>query len=49
MLPAIKVKVATTVQFAVIGFVVYVVPDSVPPQVPPTAAEYPVFGVTVNC
>jgi hypothetical protein len=39
---------ATTVQFAVIAFVVYVVPTNVPPQVPATDAVYPELGVTVN-
>ena len=44
----IEVKVATTVQSLVIGLVVKVFPDRVPPHVPPTNALYPPFGATVN-
>jgi hypothetical protein len=43
-----ETKLAVTVQGAVTAFVVYVVPVSVPLQVPPTLATYPVSGVTVN-
>ncbi len=32
-----------------IGFVVYTVPTSDPPHVPPIDAEYPLYGITVNC
>jgi len=42
------VKVAATEQLATIGFVVNVVPTSVPPHVPPTEAVNPVFGETVK-
>ena len=41
-------NVAETVQDAVIGEVVYVLPTKLPPHVPPTAAVYPAFAVTVN-
>lgn len=34
----IAVKLAATVQVAVMAFVVYVVPERLPPQVPPTDA-----------
>jgi hypothetical protein len=36
VVPAIAVKVAETVQSAMIAFVVYIVPLSAPPHVPPT-------------
>ena len=44
----LSVKVAETVQLLVMALVVYVVPTSDPPQVPPTAAVYPALGVTVK-
>ena len=45
---AATAKEAFTVQSAVIGFVVYVFPSKLPPQVPDMTARYPAFGVTVN-
>ncbi len=42
-----RVKIAATEQLDVIAPVVYVLPDSVPPQ-PVTDDIYPVLGVTVN-
>jgi hypothetical protein len=44
----INVNVATTVQSAVIGPVVYVVPLSEPLQPVTVEMLYPEFGVTVN-
>ena len=41
-------KLAITVQEAETALVVYVVPDKVPPQVPPTLAVYPPAAVTVK-
>ena len=45
---AVEVNVASTVQFAVIGAVVNVVPDNVPPQELSTLARNPESGVTTN-
>ncbi len=45
---AVEVNVASTVQFAVIGAVVKVVPDNAPPQELSTLAKYPESGVTAN-
>ena len=44
----IRLKLADTVQFAVMVAVVNVFPTREPLHVPPTAAVYPAFGVTVK-
>jgi hypothetical protein len=41
-------KSAITVQLPVIAFVVYVIPDKLPPHVPDILVIYPDEGVTVN-
>ena len=41
-------KAASTVQGAMTGFVVYVVPTKMPPHVPTTVAKNPALGVTVK-
>jgi len=43
-----EAKDAVTVQLFVIAPVVYVVPESKPPQPVTEDIEYPAFGVTVN-
>ena len=41
-------NVAATVHGATTGFVVYVAPTKLPPQVPPTAAPKFALGITTN-
>lgn len=45
---AVEVNVASMVQFAVIGAVVNVVPENIPPQELSTLAMNPESGVTAN-